>query len=178
MKYVKGYFALSFIMFIFYSLTYIFFFNSSEDCVKNHSIKDSMLANIIFKTDGRDEIKNKEKYIDLILDAYKKEAGIDLSRPIFKILKDNSNVSNIKIEKIERNSYMSPNFRLSYTFNNTNYKINFIIDEPSFKKMKTAKALCITDSDDLLSMIGRILKIPANDIATLMNYSNSHLSNR
>ena len=109
MKIISGLVGLVIFFYICYFPIYLFFFNSSYDAVEQLSLasnKENLIK--IESKYGRyissDEAKKLLKEFDVVKEHYSK-LGNDLSKPIYKILKENKSVTDLKIADINKEEF-------------------------------------------------------------------------
>lgn len=145
-------------------IVYFLFFNSGEDAVKKVSFRDIIFINMLTRMDSKDLIQRKTDIVEKLVSGYKKETGIDLSMPIYKVLKGFEGVKNVEV--INRLS-SEGNYNISYTYQGKSFKIPFLVKESEFKSFTLAKAICLYNLDDALEKLSKFYKIPEVDIRQL-----------
>lgn len=109
MKIISGLIGLVIFFYICYIPIYLFFYDSSEDAVENLSLA-SNTENIIKieRKYGRnitsDEEKKLLKEFDVVKEHYSK-LGNDLTKPLYKILKNNKDVTDLKIIDVNKEEF-------------------------------------------------------------------------
>ena len=158
MKFLQGILGFIILFYIVYTPLYLFFFNSAEDAAEKMSPISSIesLVDIASEYGGSQEsamLKQALKQVKKLADSYEDKYKVDLYTPIYKELRKNKEVTDLKLSRplknVPRNLYArelgddAEIFSLDFKYGDRQYNIPIIVRKPSFLKMQTAKAFTL-----------------------------------
>lgn len=159
-----------------YTPIYVLFFNSGSDAVKSMSLEDGLYFSTVTNIDSQAEDKERKKLISDFAKEYKKHTGIDITKPIYALLDKNSNVKNLTIKEDERTLKGDvKSYGIFFEVKDKKFIIPFIVKEPSFIHVKTAKAYILLDLKSLLGIVGPIYNISQDDLAKIHMIFDRHI---
>lgn len=109
MKIISGIIGLVIFFYICFLPIYVLFYNSSEDAVEDLSLASNTENFIMIESKyGRNMSKNEAKRLLKDFEDVKGKylnMGNDLSKPIYKILKENKNVTDLRIVDVNKEEF-------------------------------------------------------------------------
>lgn len=173
-NFISGWFGIGIILLICYTPVYIFFFNSAEDAVKEMTLADIIYEDIRLTTDSNDMIKEKKKIVDEFAEEYEERTGINIEKSIYKTLKNDKNVEDVKIILINESKYYAE-YVIKFIYKDHPIKLPFAAEKPSFFDIKTAKAHALLSLDEILPLISKSYHIPEYDMKKIYEIFSSAL---
>ena len=161
------------ILFFIYSISYILFFNSPEQALKKFSLSDAIYYYMMTVGDSKEELEFRKVYIKKFTNEYKDRTGIDISKPIYDIIKSNNDVTQLELS-IKRNRPNIDNIKIGYiifNYHKNKISIPLIVEDSSFLDVKEAKIYAILeDFYTFISEVGQLYGINKQDINGIYNY--------
>lgn len=159
------------LFYIIYTPIYLLCFNSAETAAKKMSFISSAEQFFDMGKNADDQyahnrLKIAQTNLNKISDTLEKN-GIDLSKSVYKQLKNDKDVRNVNIkfitkekQKIDRNNSIDMNlFELSWEKEEKRFRVNIFVVGPSFFLIQTAKAFT---PDDILVLSA--YNLPQSDL--------------
>lgn len=162
------------------SIAYILFFNSPEEAVKKFSLSDAIYYYMMMIDDSKEELEFRKVYINKFTNEYLYRTGIDISKPVYDVIKNNNDVTHLELS-IKQYTPNAPNINIGYiTFNYHENKIviPFVVEDSSFIHMKEAKVYpYVEDFYTFLKKVGYFYNIKKQDINMIYNTFKIKVSN-
>ena len=159
-------------MFSICSISYILFFNSPEDALKKYSLSDAIYFYTMQEDDSKEISEFKKNIIKEFTAEYKHRTGIDISKPIYDVIKNNKDVTQLELS-IKRNRPNIDNIKIGYiifNYHKNKLSIPLLVEDSSFLDMKEAKVYpCFEDFYTFINKVGYLYNIKKQDINMIYN---------
>ena len=156
-------------------IVYILFFNSQEDDLKKFSLSDAIYFYTMQEDDSKEISEFKKNIIKEFTAEYKHRTGIDISKPIYDVIKNNNDATQLELS-IKRNSPNINNIKIGYiifNYHKNKLSIPLVIMDSSFLNVKEAKIYAILeDFYTFINKVGQLYGINKQDINGIYNYFN------
>ena len=161
------------ILFSICSIGYILFFNSPEEALKKLSLTDAIYFYTMQEDDSKEISEFKKNIIKEFTAEHKHRTGIDISKPIYDVIKNNKDVTQLELS-IKRNRPNIDNIKIGYiifNYHKNKISIPLIVEDSSFLDVKEAKIYAILeDFYTFISEVGQLYGINKQDINGIYNY--------
>lgn len=163
MKIISGLLGITIFFYMCFLPIYILFYNSSEDAVEDLSLVSNSESFIILESKYGKNISSAEakKLLNELDDAKEKhlKLGNDLSKPLYKILKEKKNVTDLEVVDVNKEEFGilgsllnaksgGEMYVIRCKIQGNKFELPVIVIPPSFFKVRSA--LAWTPQEDLL----------------------------
>ena len=155
MKIISGIIGLVIFFYICFLPIYVLFYNSSKDAVEDLSLASNTenfikIESKYGRSMTKDEAKRLLKDFEAVKDKYL-DMGNDLSKPLYKILKENKNVTDLKIVDVNREEFGMMGslvnskaggemYVIRCKINGNKFELPVLVIPPSFFRVRSAVA--------------------------------------
>ena len=159
------------ILFSICSIGYILFFNSPEEALKKFSLSDAIYYYMMIVGDSKEELEFRKVYIKKFTNEYKNRTGIDISKPIYDVIKNNKDATHLELS-IKRNRPNIDNIKIGYiifNYHKNKLSIPLLVEDSSFLDIKEEKVPCFEDFYTFINKAGYLYNIKKQDINMIYN---------